>query len=162
MQPLYLRNYVLAGVEHGAEIYKVLLEGYGDDHPIWDFRPDPERFTLREVLAHLTDWEPIFLSRMERMIAEEEPVLQDMDEGQMAIDRDYASQSPQANLARFQEARKPVFAFLKALPEAALERGATRPPVGRITLEDMGCLILAHDSYHLAQATDWLTRFAAH
>ncbi|HEX8833513.1 MAG TPA: DinB family protein [Abditibacteriaceae bacterium] len=43
-----------------------------------DLRPDPERFTIREIMAHLADWEKIFHERMRRVCAEENPTLPTM------------------------------------------------------------------------------------
>ena len=53
------------------------------------------------MLAHLADWEPIFLERFQRTRREAEPILPDYDEGRIALERDYAHSDPLANLARF-------------------------------------------------------------
>src|SRR5437879_4197786 len=62
MLPVFARKYVLAGLTGSPDVLEALLKDVGPNDPAWDKRPDPERFTIREVLAHLADWEGIFLA----------------------------------------------------------------------------------------------------
>lgn len=157
MLPAPVRKYLLTSIASTPKILATLLAEISGEDAVWDKRPDPERFTLREVLAHLTDWEPIHVERINRILNEEEPVLPDLDEGQFAIDNDYAHQDPIENLRLFAERRAKLVALLKGLPEEALDRAGIRPPaIGRITIDEMATLVLAHDVYHIAQVVEWL------
>ena len=102
MLPPPVRKYLLTSVGSTPKILASLLKGVSGEDAVWDKRPDPERFTLREVVAHLTDWDPIHIERINRILAEEEPLLPDMDEGQIAIENDYAHQDPIENLRLFE------------------------------------------------------------
>src|SRR5205823_12464234 len=104
--------------------------------PVWDFRPDPDRFTLREMVAHLADWEPIFMERFQRTRSETEPRLPDYDEGKIAIERDYAHSDPIANLARFRAGRASLVTFLQSLDDADWERTGDREPYGPMRSEE--------------------------
>ena len=71
----YIRNYLLAGLAATPDILDALLKDAADDSPLWDARPDLERFTIREALAHLADWEPIWQARIIRIRDEDSPEL---------------------------------------------------------------------------------------
>ncbi len=156
MLPSVARKYLLAALAGTPDVLDGLLKELPSGDARWDRRPDPERFTLREIVAHLADWEPIFLMRMTRIRDEEEPFLEDYDEGQLAIEHDYAHSDPQAELRRFREGRAAFVSFLKSLPEAAWERSGNRDTIGTISQEGMAVLALGHDGYHTQQVSQWL------
>jgi uncharacterized damage-inducible protein DinB len=156
MQPPYIKKYFLTALNTTPDLLEAFLKPVPADDPRWDRRPDPERFTLREIVAHLADWEPIFTSRMERTVNEDVPVIADIDEGQIALDHDYAHQDPQAGLARFRTARAALAVFLSGLSDTDWSRVAIKEPHGQVTLERQAVQVLAHDSYHLGQIVQWL------
>src|SRR3712207_1628089 len=88
MLPANVHGYLLGALEGAPDLFDHLLRGLTDEEA--DRRPDPERFTLREMMAHLADWEEVFARRMALTRDEEYPILQGYDEGQWAIDHDYA------------------------------------------------------------------------
>ena len=68
MMPAAVRKYLLSALAGTPVVAdRLLLDVHADD-PRWDFRPEPDRFTLREVVAHLADWEPIHLERLTRNV----------------------------------------------------------------------------------------------
>ena len=69
MLPEKARFYLMKGLESAPVVIKRMLRTA--DSVDWDRRPDPERFSLREVLSHLADWEPIWLERIRRMAEED-------------------------------------------------------------------------------------------
>lgn len=99
------RHYALEGLTATPAILTHLIDPVTAE--IWDRRVDPERFTLREVLAHLADWEPIWMERLERMHAEKEPLLPDLDEGERAKQKDYAHADVGNSLKRFRQGELP-------------------------------------------------------
>ncbi len=149
-------HYLLCALEGTPDVLDGFLKDRPSDDPIWDFRPDPERFTLREIVAHLADWDPIFLMRMRRTRDETEPQLEDIDEGRIAIEHDYAHSDPQAQLARFRDGRVTLVAYLRTLQEADWQRLAHRELLGPITLEAQAVLAAGHDGYHTQQVAQWL------
>lgn len=155
--PPGVRKYVLTALAGTPDVLEKLLQGLASNDPIWDYRPEPQRFTLREILAHLADWDPIFRARLIRTVKEHEPALDDIDEGQVAIDRDYAHQDPIANLKRLRQGREATTAFLRGLNDEDWDRAATKPPIGRVTVESQVALIVGHDGYHTQQIAQWLT-----
>lgn len=156
MLPARAKNYLLSGLEANPNVLHHLLKDLGAEDARWDTRPDPERFTLREMVAHLADWEPINLMRLTRMRDEENPFIPDIDEGEIAIKNNYAASDPIASVTQYVEGRKAVVAFLRELPEEAWQRIAQREFLGEMDIAAQATLILGHDGYHLQQTLDWL------
>jgi hypothetical protein len=157
MMPEKVREYLLAALAGTPDVLDRLLAGLNADDPRWDFRPDASRFTLREAVAHLADWEPIHLERIGRMCDEEGPKLPNVDEEQVAIENDYAHSDPHASLEWLRSGRQRLLDALEALPGDAWKRAGLREGVGRMTIESQVAMIAGHDGYHLRQAAQWLT-----
>jgi hypothetical protein len=156
MLPLAARNYVLTALGGTPGVIQGLLGGLAADDPAWDLHPYPERFSLREMLAHLADWEVFWYERATRTIHEEHPFLENRDENRIASDRNYAHADPLESLARFQAGRTKLMELLTSPPDAAWSRTAHREGLGDMTLEEQAIMSLAHDGYHTRQAAEWL------
>jgi len=158
MLPRYVRYYLLAALEATPELLENALDGLTDADA--DRRPDPDRFTLREMTAHLADWEAIFAERMRRTRDEDEPPLPGYDEGELAVERDYAHADWRAKLVEFRQERARTLSLLRGLAHERWDRVAHRPEIGPMTLEGQAVLVSAHDMYHLRQAAAWRRKFA--
>lgn len=109
-----------------------------------------------EVLAHLRDWEEVFLERLTRSVAEDHPFLPAPDDELWPIERDYRGQDPAQTLDRFRELRAETLAFLHGLPAAAWDRRAEHGVFGDVTILWLADHICDHDSEHKEQARDAL------
>src|SRR5436853_2660547 len=81
----------------------------------YDEHTDPDRFTLREAVAHLADWDPIFLQRIQAGVDNPGSAIQGYDEGQRAIDKNYQSWDVKESVRIFAEARAVTIRYLKTL-----------------------------------------------
>lgn len=153
--PPMARKYVLSAASGTPDVLDALLVSLSADDPRWDAQPDPTRFSLREMVAHLADWEPIWVERLTRIRDEDNPSLPDIDEGQRAIDGDYAHRDPRQSLADFRTGRAAVMELLSALPAEAWERVGHREKVGTFSIETLTIFIVGHDGYHTHQAVQW-------
>jgi uncharacterized damage-inducible protein DinB len=153
MLPGKVHTYLLIALEAAPDLFDHLLRGLTQEEA--DRRPDPERFTIREVMAHLADWESVFTERMARTRSEDRPTLQGYDEGQWAVDHNYAHADPAAQARRFRERRRRMVALLRGLDPAEWERAGNHTELGPITLEAQAVLVAAHDTYHLHQIEAW-------
>lgn len=149
----YVRNYLFTALDSGPVLVAALLSGLTEKEA--DRRPDPNRFTIREILAHLADWDPVFFGRMQRTCAEDHPTLPGYDEGQWAIDHKYTQSDWREQLALFTARRQELTAFLRSRAAEDWARTADRPEIGILTLEAQAVLIPLHDSYHLRQIAEW-------
>lgn len=154
MLPEKVFQYLLIDLESAPDVLEALLAGVTSPDA-WDRKPNPDRFTLREMAAHLADWESVFLGRLKQTRDEENAVLQGLDEGQVAIDHDYAHADPEESLARYRAGRTEMVAVLRGLSPEQRERVGIHTEVGPISLENQTVLIAAHDGYHRQQAVQW-------
>jgi uncharacterized damage-inducible protein DinB len=156
MNPVFLQR-LLPGLDGTSDVLDSLLENVGIDSPIWDFRPDPERFTLREVVAHLADYNAIWLDRFVRTKATNRAAFERGDPAQLAIANDYAHADPRASLSRFREGRLAIVNLLKTFADEDWALECIMPaPFGPTTLEYQATFLVVHDSYHTAQIAQWL------
>ena len=149
------RHYLLLDLESAPDVLARLLADTPDP-AVYDRRPDPDRFTLREMVAHLADWEAMFLERLTKTRDEENAILQGLDEGQVAIDNDYAHADPAECLARYKAGRVKIVSLLPGLVPEQWGRTGRHTEIGPITLEEQAILIAAHDGYHRQQTLEWL------
>lgn len=152
----HVRRYVLNGLEAAPLLLETLAAGLTDDEA--DRRPDPERFTLREVLSHLADWEAIWRERITRIVQEDNPHLPDYDEGKFAVEGDYAHRDVAEQLATFRAGREALVAFLRGLEPADWERPGLREVVGPVTIDDLATMMVGHDGYHYRQLIEFRCR----
>lgn len=148
-----IRYYVCDGLAASPTVLERLLEGVTEEE--LDRKPDPERFTLREAIAHVADWEGVWLGRMVAIRDQDNPQLPGYDEGQWAIDHDYAHANLAAELAKFRTTREKTVALLKALTPEQWELPGVHAECGPITLFDLASWVLGHDGYHLRQAVEF-------
>ena len=161
MMPAVVRRYVISALAGTPDVLERLFKDVHADDPRWDFRPDPERFTLREVVAHLADWEPIHLERIQRMLNEENPMMPNIDEERMAVENDYGNSDPHGSLEWLRGGRQKIVQQLEALQPDEWPRPGFREHVGTVTIEILSVFIIAHDGYHTRQIAQWLTLFEA-
>ena len=152
--PPYIRKYL---IDEALSATPGIITRFckGIPEHIADQNQGPDYFTLREVLAHLADWEPIWLERIQRIVQEDSPVLPNIDEGDMAVQNAYATIPVETSMENFTTGRAALTAYLASLPIDAFERSGIRPEVGTITIKDIATLVLAHDTYHIAQLAQY-------
>ena len=148
--PPYIRKYLIdEALSATPGIITRFCNGVPD--AIADQDHGPDSFTLREVLAHLADWEPIWLERIQRIVQEDVPVLPNIDEGKMAELNGYKTTPVDVSLDNFTKGRAALVEYLQSLPDDAFARQGIRPEIGNISVKDIATIVLAHDTYHIAQ-----------
>jgi uncharacterized damage-inducible protein DinB len=154
--PEAAREYLFKALLAQPVVAAALLEGRGDDADVWDRRLDADRFSLREALAHLADWEPVWLERVRRIASEDHPFLPSVDESLLVVQNSYDSTLPSESLSRYGQGREALVSFLRSVPESAWDRTADREFVGVVTLHQQVAMALSHDGYHMNQIVEWL------
>src|SRR4051812_48444194 len=133
MLPDYIRGLLTTALEGTPAVIQRMLAGLAPEDAMWDFRPDPTRFTLREIVAHLADWEIAVSERLTRTRDEERPFLPNWDEEQKAVEGDYEHSDSGASLRALRVRREHTVALLRALPNEAWLRVAEREFAGEMT-----------------------------
>src|SRR5258708_3599403 len=122
MLPAKARHYLLEGLRGTPVVVdRLLREAIETD---FDRRPDPARFTIREVMGHLADWEGVWMERASRILNEDHPSLPGYDEGQWAIDHDYAHMNVAEQQTRFRVGRARFADLFRGLSPDQWERTA--------------------------------------
>jgi hypothetical protein len=112
----------------------------------------PAEFSALEQVCHLRDIEREgYAVRLRRLLAEDEPMLPDVDGAKLARERDYQSQDFNTALTAFADARGANVALVNTLAPAELQRAGTLAGVGQITIARLLELMRAHDEVHRAE-----------
>ena len=132
MLPQRIRTYLLRGLETTPDLLDRLLDDVTDP-AVYDRRPDPERFTLREVLAHLADWEVVFQQRLRQTLTEDNPTLIGLDEGNWPWSATTPTPTPPSAGRVSGRAARELLTTLRGLTPAQWERIGTHTEVGPLT-----------------------------
>jgi hypothetical protein len=133
----------------GPEVLAVVLTGvYGEET---DFTSAPEKWSIRQIVAHLADAELVGAHRFRQVIAEEKPTLMAFDQDAWARNLDYARRLPKQSLETFRRVRTENHELLKGLPEAAFERTGMHTERGPLTLRELLEGYAGHAESHARQ-----------
>jgi hypothetical protein len=98
---------------------------------MWQFRPAPDRWTIHEIIVHITDSEANSYVRCRRLLAEPGSAVLGYDEWQWAKGLDYHAQSPAEALELFKWLRRQSYTLIKDQPESVWAIRSTTVRVGR-------------------------------
>lgn len=117
------------------------------------WKPGPDRFSVAEVLAHLSHSEGhCYRMRLERFLAESYPRFEE-DDAQMYLDL-YRDADPERAFHDFEEQREANIEHLRDLPSEAGNRIALHVQAGDITLNQMLHEWALHDLGHIRQVAE--------
>jgi len=115
-------------------------------------RPAPNKWSVREVLAHLDDVEEIGMrARVAAMIEAENPLLPSFDQEERAQEMKYNCKHPLKSLASLTRQRQANLIWLNRLKPAQLKRRGTHEKVGNLSVEELVTEWAFHDLGHLKQ-----------
>ncbi len=138
-------------LEATPEILRGLMTELTDEDARW--KPSPGRFSVAEVLAHLSHSEgACYRMRLDRFMAETLPEFEP-DDAQLYLDL-YRDADPEEAFDHFEEQREDNLAFLRGLPAGAGDRLADHKEYGRITLSQMLNEWALHDLGHIRQIAE--------
>ena len=117
------------------------------------WKPATDRFSIAEVLAHLSHSEGhCYRTRVDRFIAEQRPELEP-DDAQLHLDL-YRDADPEDSFDHFEEQRETNVEYLRDLPPGAGDRVAMHREAGEITLRQMLHEWALHDLGHVRQIAE--------
>jgi len=124
---------ILAGVSEGA----------------LDRRPNPEKWSARENLAHLARYHEMFLKRIARIRSEDRPLLARYvaeDDPKWPL---WAALPVSEVLTRLRALRAEMLELVEQLPDKDLSRTALHSRFGEMTLAQWLEFFLLHEAHHL-------------
>ncbi len=116
-----------------------------------DARPIPGKWSIREVVCHIADYEPVYADRMKRVIAENEPVISGGSPDAMAARLAYGSRDIEEELALIELVRKQMARILRALQPEDFQRRGIHDKRGPTTLAELVERITGHIPHHAAR-----------
>ena len=138
-------------LEATPAILRGLLAGVSDADARW--KPAPDRFSIAEVLAHLSHSDSqCYRPRVDRFLTEERPEFEP-DDAQMYLEL-YRNRDAREELARLEKQRKANVELLRGLPAHAGARKAWHRAAGEITLAQMLHEWALHDLGHVRQVAE--------
>ena len=140
---------LLERLRRGAELVAVSITGAAGSE--LDFVPAPGKWSIRQIVAHLSDSEIAAATRLRQIIAEENPKLEAYDQDAWANNLGYGRRKPSQALETFRRIRAENYELLKELPEAAFDRVGHHSERGPLTLKQLTQLVAEHAEGHAAQ-----------
>ncbi len=144
------------------EIIKLLEQyksGYNDlqnalrDFPpeMWDYKPSSDRWSIKEIIVHITDSEINGYLRFRKAIAENGSGITAYDQNAWAETLQYSSKSMDTNTELFRLIRALNYSLLAGLSEAAWENYIMHPEIGKLTLKGLLDIYVEHVPAHIIQ-----------
>jgi DinB superfamily len=138
-------------LEETPTILRGLMRELSSDDARW--KPAPDRFSVAEVLAHLSHSEGhCYRLRVDRFLSEEMPLFEP-DDAQMYLDL-YREADAEDSFDHFEEQRETNVEYLRSLPRSAGERRAMHRDAGEITMQQMLHEWAMHDLGHIRQIAE--------
>ena len=132
-------------------ILRGLMAELSDEDVRW--KPAPDRFSIGEVLAHLSHSEGhCYRLRLDRFMSEDRPEFEP-DDAQMYLE-EYRKADPEDAFDHFEEQRETNVEFLRDLPPGAGDRIALHQAAGPITMTNMLHEWAMHDLGHIRQIAE--------
>ncbi|MFI5386013.1 MAG: DinB family protein [Fimbriimonadales bacterium] len=149
-----MHSYLLPCLNFGPVVIQRLVARIAE--PDLDKPLSENRFSPREIVAHLADWEPILRGRIRAAVEAPGSTIQVYDEGRMAIDHDYANTDIQEQSRLLRREREKTADYARSLNIEELKRTVTHPERGLMSAEDLVGMLLGHDMYHVEQLSEYL------
>jgi hypothetical protein len=153
------REALIARYAAGPERLRAALARCPEEMRRW--RPDPEAFSVHEVVCHCADSETVAAARIRILTAEPEPLILGYDEQRWARVHDYHAHPLAAALLAVEAARAHTVPLLLRLPEAAWELGGRHTESGPYTARDWLAIYARHLEEHSEQIESVLAAWNA-
>jgi uncharacterized damage-inducible protein DinB len=114
-----------------------------------DATPIPGKWSTKQVICHIADFEPVYADRIKRVIAENEPMMMSGDPDLFAARLAYAQRDVEVELDLIEATRKHMGPILRSLVPSDFQRQGNHSEDGLITLEILLTRITNHVPHHL-------------
>ncbi len=135
-------NDAIALFRRGPEILDRAIAGVSEEES--KFVLAPGKWTIRQIVRHLTDTEIVVGMRLRQMIAEDRPLMATFDQDLWADHLHYNDCDVFDSARKFRILRDDMSAVLESLPAGTFERVGLHPERGAATLGE------------------WVSRFGTH
>lgn len=145
-------EYVIAQLQCNAQTIPSLVAGLPDEQARW--KPDPESWSILEVIHHLYDEErEDFRQRIEYTLHRPGEPFPSIEPGIWVTARKYNQRDPSEMVSKWQEERQRSLDWLKSLDAPDWGRSVTTP-WGTMHAGDLLAAWAAHDLLHTRQLVE--------
>lgn len=148
-------HYVMYGLGATPHVLSHIIKNAS--HVDWDKQPDPERFNLRYMLAHLADMDDAWLERVSSIRKEPGARIMGKDPDALARDNQYETLDPHDSLQRFIQGREKLLAELGSYTDDQWSLTGQHSEFGEVSILQIAQFALGHDGYHLRQTVEWIS-----
>lgn len=142
----------IAILEQVPIIIEKILVAAGPNELHW--KPAADRWSIGEVLGHLVDVEKLMRGRVQRMVKEENPVIEAYDQNQVAATGKYAEKPALEFLREFCHERDMSVSWLRyAFPAVGMRTGR-HAEIGAVTVAQQVSEWAFHDLGHVRQISE--------
>ena len=131
----------------GPAMLRATIAGMTDDEI--NAAPVPGKWSTRQVICHIADFEPVYADRMKRVIAEEEPTMFGGDPDVFAARLAYAERDIAEELQLIEATRRHVARILRTLKPQDFQRRGIHSTDGPLTLATLLERIAGHIRHHV-------------
>lgn len=135
-----------------AAVIAALTDAVDDEQARW--RPSPDRWSILDVVCHLTDEESRdFRARIDLTLHRPGESWPGIDPERWVEDEAYSERDLATEVRRFTEERARSLEWVETLDTAEWTRSYEHPSMGRLTAADLLASWVAHDLIHIRQIT---------
>lgn len=115
------------------------------------WRPEPAKWSISEILAHLADAEIVASWRMRSVIGENGITIQPFDQDAWASAFNYRDRDPKRSLEVFRALRENNLAMLKEIPKETWDNYGMHLERGKESIAHLARMFAGHDTNHVLQ-----------
>lgn len=138
---------LLQQYEQGADLLRTAVSNARNDQ--FGITPIPGKWSIRQVVCHLADFEPIYADRMKRVLVEENPTMFGGDPDVFAEGLHYENRNVYEELDLISVTRKQMARILRQTDVEDFQRTGVHSESGPLTLETLLERITQHIPHHV-------------
>jgi len=144
---------IIAHLRVNGDVFRHLFQNVSDEQARW--KPGKDRWSILEVINHLYDEErEDFRQRLRLVLNDPRDPWPPIDPEGWVIQRNYNEKDLKLSLNSFFEAREKSLRWLDGLDSPDWQATHQHPQMGPMSAELVLANWLAHDLFHIRQATD--------
>jgi DinB superfamily len=124
-----------------------IIEGLGNEQII--NHPIPDKWSIRDNIAHLARYQVVFLERLHKILSDTEPVFEAYRAENDPEFAEWLGKGPNELMLDIRKDRRTIIDELTTLTQAELQRVGVHSKFGNLTVLDWTEFFVLHEAHHL-------------
>jgi len=142
-----LHRTTLDRLKNQHEVVEVLISGLSEEE--LRFHPIPEKWSVKENIAHLTCYQPRVISRINKILMENNPSFEAYIPDEDPEFSKFFSISIEELLSHLKEKRAEIINLISNLTDEQLNRTGSHSKFGKMNIIEWTEFFLLHEAHHL-------------